>query len=598
MSDKHSINVVSQRVQKTKKEIEDLKAELEKLINCGIKRKEDEKKEKPITIKNDIKEIHPKSNGITINQKKASNTNGTSNLKGNINTTSVSNSRGRSLLTTRRWLTVSKGNPSCEASPTKKVRRYDPEEARDYIKKKRKERAMEKMSIKNNINVKDDATKEKLKELHKKSLDLVTKNVQMKRERSLSKEANKNAIITCNVNFTRGISKENDTENNQNTEKPKQAEIDPIQTKAAIKIQTFYRGYKDRKSYKEMMAKRKTDERVCPKEMNDVKPDWLNVNSTPVNPYNFINTVKRKLNLAIKECSDVGVQNSFMQEIEDGSCIIRKTKEDIKELFEHTIAKNVCTRSKSKEIIVSDSDTSKNIPEIASETSSTIFDQSKLTLPQLKSESQKTNFHDSIISSNKSRYNQVPIKSYESSLINKTRDEYLREFLDYMKDYGKTPKKTDNSKGDSKTCNTSTTASFIRSGTSLANSAKISSIASVTNRTKTDDTVSSVNSTIHGSVKVFKSSIETENVQTSIREDSIPIALEDDAELTHEISVNDISSVPSLVPPNVKLSSTSSQGLISRRGNVHSLKHVEKRTLETTVGILSLFTFAIYEYLL
>lgn len=560
MSGKNSINVVSQRVQKTKREIEDLKAELERLINCGIKKDVEEKRNEPVPIAIEKKLNSPKSKNVTTS-KNVVNTNNVNNLKSNSNVNPQVRIKKRPV--------IAKENPPKDTSPNRRVRRYNPEEAREYIKKKRKERSIEKTTVKNNTNVKSDMTKQRLKELHKKSLDLVTKNVQIKRERSRSREPNKNSIIARNVNFTRGTfdTVEKDLPDEHVFEIVKHQDDNLEKIKAAIKIQAFYRGFKARRSYKEVMSKRKIEnERL--KQINEIKSDWLNINVTPLNPYNFINTVKRKLNLATREFSDVSVQNTFVKEVEDGSSIIRKTKEDIKELFERTVARNVTIRSTSKEIVISDSDTSKNIPDIATESSSTVFEENNLSLSKLTYDPRKSN---SIISSNKSNYDRVQKKSHDTSLINKTENNYLREFVDYMKDYGKTPKKTDNNRLESNSTVTSITEDLKRSHSSLSEN---------NNRTKTFSK-SSARSIGYGSVKHSKSSSRTENVTTASNQELSRVS-GDWERATRKGSINEISPVH-LVPPDVKLSDWNESTVGDTTTNVRNLKSGEKTTFETTV---------------
>ncbi|KAG5896300.1 hypothetical protein JTB14_008856 [Gonioctena quinquepunctata] len=79
-------------------------------------------------------------------------------------------------------------NENKKESPTK-TRHYDVEEARQYIKKQRDKR-LEQMKELNNHKIQAEIKKKKLEELHKKSLELVTKNVQAKRERSKSRDKN------------------------------------------------------------------------------------------------------------------------------------------------------------------------------------------------------------------------------------------------------------------------------------------------------------------------------------------------------------------------------------------------------------------------
>ncbi|XP_074025378.1 uncharacterized protein [Leptinotarsa decemlineata] len=81
-----------------------------------------------------------------------------------------------------------KENITKKESP-RKIRNYDVTEARQYIKKQREKR-LEQLKFQNEEKCRIENQKKKLQELHKKSLELVTKNVQAKRERSKSRDKN------------------------------------------------------------------------------------------------------------------------------------------------------------------------------------------------------------------------------------------------------------------------------------------------------------------------------------------------------------------------------------------------------------------------
>ncbi|GJQ77157.1 hypothetical protein Trydic_g14835 [Trypoxylus dichotomus] len=470
-------NCVSQRVQQTKKEIEQLKLELQKLINRGID------------------SDRANTNTITVSENKHENQ---SHESRNILSVPIHSSAQQSSYVLKKppptfipKKEYSKEEKNCEVSP-KKVKHYNVEEARLYM-KKQKEMRMEKMKIQMQASQNViDQRKEKLKELQKKSLDLVQKNVNLKRERSRSRERKtssekqvpQNEIKSMNKNLEAKMKNvgamkrlgENTHRvpdiiiNNikevpaicSNKDQNIQTEIDckticvagntidnlvklddlsrqytDLHEKAAIKIQSYYKGYRQRKLYRKILKTKKrrlnsilnipksTLNTEKPKEIdqepsrNNV-PFWLQTSIKPY-PYNFISAVKKKLNLAtntpIKTNSDIGIQIS----IDEPQKLEVKTKEELKKVIAESVketgsfashkcldlslknikelhlcdekfqdSKNDCdikkhsenyfmkpTHSKPKhnKIInlldseTSESDTSKNIPDISSESS-------------------------------------------------------------------------------------------------------------------------------------------------------------------------------------------------------------------------------------
>lgn len=619
MSEKNSANLVSQRVQKTKKEIEELKAELEKLINVGIKQNSNE---------NETVKKFP--------------TESTTNMMLPVpetNRTNTNRSRSVSRLTDVKEKTSVMQEINAKSS-SKKVRNYDPEEAREYIKKQKEKRLIERKLKKADVNTKID-TKQRLKDLHKKSLELVNKNVRQKRERSQSREKQQNEnvvppskipnivnvrakeLVRNNVNFSRGTKL---TTNNNNVEQEDNKE------KAAIKIQAAYRGYKERKLYKSILASNimtKRDLNGKDKEIqtnNNTVPEWLQISSTPLNPYNFINTVKRKLNLAVKEYTNVAVQSSILQE--DQSKLILKTKDQIKELLERSIKEHKSNESfvshlKLKEPSVhlinneettSDSDTSKNIPDISSESTF-----SKDTLSTRLNLNKHTN--DSIISSNKCSYNTLSKSKktdFLTSVINTTRGEYLIEFLDYMKDYEKTPQRNQtNTNTEEESLQEKSISSFNeevvstykdepfslsnRESTSLVKKESlnllkedlISSIKEKSVSSIVQDTISSRNKDLISSIKNDSISLIKTNSVKEIQEDYLSSFNEEAFSTTSNVDENSsgskseiLTTVPSLVRPSITLSTSHDLKPNTLQTNKVLLKDGVKTTMESVVNKL------------
>lgn len=396
--------IISKKVQETKKEIEQLKIELEKLINSGINQSN----------------VASNQNAQTFKGSTASRS-----LIANIN-----ESRSRFCI---RMITNSpkKRKNICNEAKIKKqspkkIRHYNPEEAREYIKKQREKRLEQKLQSKENQNL-IDRRKQKLRELHQKTLQLVHKNVQLKRERSKSRDkcniepqTNKKKILenpnqlvpdliplhinSQQINLISGhpnITLRNTHENIPVLNIPNEA----LKQKAAVIIQKVYRGYRQRKLYllairmkhKLEEEARKLAEEAIQREIAEKKkkspkkptcPVWLQLHPPESHPYNFINTVKRKLNLAAsitpKLTSDVAVQISMQETTPKHDQSGPLSKKEIKQLLINSIQQTKSNNLKSylshnlldvklndppesNNKLDSDSDTSKNIPDISSE---------------------------------------------------------------------------------------------------------------------------------------------------------------------------------------------------------------------------------------
>lgn len=513
-SDKKSeIACVSKRVESKKKEIDHLEAELQKLISTGISNANN--------YLNDCSKTVPTASNKENFDKNSIELGSSTSTAPRITSSNVlfkeAGSKRQNINIQAPYrpvphITITGSNPSpiklnvnraLPSEETKRSCKYNKQAAREYIKKqkeKRLEAAKAAKDAQNAIAIK----KQKLIDLHQKSLQLVTKNVALKRKRSRSRETNdevdnaakdkklenpkSNRKCTSNLLVTKcaiprnskadyakhpETSKEvhrkslkssheikkfnhpqlknvtirkkspspknSDYENDEvniahiNSQVPGVSKyinkndkaLVAKQNKAATMIQAFYRGYHQRKLYVRMIEKRKYLQKTKDKYKRyedskaDVKqnvsiniqkpeiPQCLLHTSGSSNPYNFINTVKRKLNLVIGSHTpiaktDVAVQSSLTE----SSCktptqeIFEKTKNDIKLLLEksskssnlksplktssikpfevsvsHKSEKSKVLSDKSnklsKRIDNSDSDTSKNIPAISSESSIT-----------------------------------------------------------------------------------------------------------------------------------------------------------------------------------------------------------------------------------
>lgn len=147
--------VVSKRMLESKKEIEILKAEYERLLEqrlqAGTSNITDTDKQKEILSKREEKEVQgvvPVSSANSINTHRLS----------------IKRKPSERLDSSRTVL--EQGSPP-------KVRHYNPEDAREYIRKQRERRLQQQKQIKETDNALQ-LKKQKLKELHQKSLQIVS----------------------------------------------------------------------------------------------------------------------------------------------------------------------------------------------------------------------------------------------------------------------------------------------------------------------------------------------------------------------------------------------------------------------------------------
>lgn len=429
------IDVVTQKVQNTKKEIDHLKAELEKLIKSGIN---SATQFKPITVnkENFVHNTHESQNlpEPRITFRTVSDADKNSEQK----CTRISRRDAPILQATRSDTTINR-NTSKSPDCTKKCS-YNKEEAREYIKKqKEKRKELAKLSSKDNV-IHIQNRKQKLLELHKKSLLLVKKNVEQKRKRSKSREIVQQTenvaqerngdeshavshipdLIMTNVidnkNKQKSAQKPNDVNGNSSRlasndfkdsstfdEQIKNVMLKrnyedeallpsrkDLECKAATKIQACYRGYQQRKHINNRKKIRETHNQrraTAETQTETVVPNWLNPLALS-QPYNFINTVKRKLNFAINSPSNnLHASSSNFEPKTPKQELFQKTKNDLKEVIEKSAKSNKTNNGNLWDLISqkraeignkfnnehsetvhnSDSDTSKNIPTISSE---------------------------------------------------------------------------------------------------------------------------------------------------------------------------------------------------------------------------------------
>lgn len=409
---KTELETVTDTINTAKKEIDGLKAELEKLINSGInKTQQSDTLNKENIIQNHNQQKQATGSRITFTNildvgenvilNKASKTARPS-RRDLVPQITVTRSRSRSTTETKQIKSPPKQSP-------KKVRNYNPDEAREYMRKQKEKRLQQMKQLKQSQHISDDLRKQKLKELQEKSLKLVTRNVEKNRQRSKSREGavnvaqndrlndlapvphhvpdlissnldskgfnteKKKSSLKCkssqliekrvhpefkNITFRNKVTKSPETTCNAEQQRLLNKPCSPntctnqLQHKAATKIQVAYKKYCQRKMQhkaEEVMKMKETTATATTETQTDFNskksidvPQLIQNFSIP-DPHNFINTVKRKLNLAInsytpKETVDVGVQfaNSLSSSFKE------KTAHDIKE----TLYKEISLHSK------------------------------------------------------------------------------------------------------------------------------------------------------------------------------------------------------------------------------------------------------------
>ncbi|CAH1179034.1 unnamed protein product [Phaedon cochleariae] len=166
---------IGKRISETKRETEAMKAQLQSLINTG---------------KNIIDSgFHSGISGLAHSHNDASDENvkTSPNKVQIVKSFNIDHSKHVNKITTSKKPLITK-NEAQNDSP-KKVRNYNRDEAREYIKKQREKR-LGLAKIQETEKLKAELQKKKLQELHQKTKELVSKNVQAKRERSKSRDKN------------------------------------------------------------------------------------------------------------------------------------------------------------------------------------------------------------------------------------------------------------------------------------------------------------------------------------------------------------------------------------------------------------------------
>ncbi|CAH0546669.1 unnamed protein product [Brassicogethes aeneus] len=170
--DKKEAEIVNIRRFENLREISELKASLQSLINEAMQQTEKNEKRKALQENKDLdnkNNIQQSLKPITLRR----------NLSVELAVTQRDRSRSRE---TNNQVETTKQESS------KKKKNYNVEEAREYIKKQKEKRLEDIKKATTNPALKIDIKKQKLQELHEKSLLLVNKNVEAKRARSKSRD--------------------------------------------------------------------------------------------------------------------------------------------------------------------------------------------------------------------------------------------------------------------------------------------------------------------------------------------------------------------------------------------------------------------------
>ncbi|KAB0797035.1 hypothetical protein PPYR_11096 [Photinus pyralis] len=362
---KQEAALVSDKVAKTKNEIEQLKVELEQLISRGItERKCNFQESPPRDTETEVRDIKAKT------------------FKDNIADILYNNGSEPEKIIVP--LPKSKPADKSEVLQTKKVRHYNQDVAREYIKKQREKRREEMINKrKEGVSI-ADLKKQRLQELRETSQKLLTKNV----NRARSKERVE-GINTAAKTYRADTS----SERKEMVESVPQLEcvssqrivsarspltFDVLETAeidkevAATKIQALFRGYRHRKSIIEAKKGEPTKELVCKEVQTNLyeSPKPVSLPEVVPYPYNFISAVKRKLNLVAqqaKENASVVLESPVRRSPDLKSFLSDKCLNlDVKSVEHLTLRKS---HTGLENGCASESDTSKNIPELSSESS-------------------------------------------------------------------------------------------------------------------------------------------------------------------------------------------------------------------------------------
>lgn len=599
--------LISKRVEETKKDIDVLRDKLQELINTGLK-----KPEHSLTVdKNNENAIQRSEQHKVI-------------LK-SYNLKHTGKEEKQEQIATK-------------LSPNKN-KLYDVEEARKYIRKQKEKRA-EQAKLLNKVNNDADLRKQRLQELHKKSLDIVAKNVENKRERSKSRDRNyDNNELRLDKNVSSNCKKQPSQPRRSKSCEKNSEKLKTLQSfeRKSLTTTDYERSHLHDKNKLEKhpnlkgeLCKRKTNklktgcskvnsilttndnieqpiinenkipltipeedqtsklfaqeqkvkssnselriitQNITVRELHNNRkepdkneefqaentkfPAWLQENhSIQSNPHNFINTVKRKLNLAVNSpriTCDVGLQNSVLENrpvtpennpksLEELREIIQKSTKTSKphitplasfvsHQFQNLDAKSlqnfeiVANKNKKNNITSQDrdseSDTSKNIPDISSESGTS----SKGNPESVKERDTKLNVNKSDSMNLKSVYTFDDLKSssgintLKSQLSNKSEKENSKNvnrklFKDETDSYSSkfTLEKDDSSESSLKSSRNSIISFNVSKSKDRQNSSRQPSTSSI----KTIEKYSSINKDI----PILKEVLESETSTNSLK---------------------------------------------------------------------------------
>lgn len=375
---KREVELVSERVAKTKNEIEQLKVQLQKLIDDGIK----------------VEVRKAPTDEIKINS------------EAKVNKSPIP----------KKHTSLNKRSEP-EQIP-KRIRHYDKKAAREYIKKQREERKELLKNNKPNKTAHEDLKKQRLQELRLKTLQLVSKNIQHKRDRS--------KVIIQNKTVDPQLK-------NVRIRSPLKTDQEIVVEPVEITLKHSEATPASKEIFEDLQ--KQIFPGVTSKEVQTHWPE-MTASSLPY-PYNFISAVRKKLNLAVQELGE--------------------KRGDPKPLSKTIDLKSFLSHKCLEKAIVSDSDTSKNIPDISSEslsikrTANNIMINTEEVKRLKLRRPKKINFslaapeedskRNSIISSNKCDYGdkiskpiELPnnsltsFKEYMKKLNNDTPEEYSTNF--------------------------------------------------------------------------------------------------------------------------------------------------------------------------
>ncbi|XP_045462422.1 centrosome-associated protein 350-like [Harmonia axyridis] len=367
---------VGERINDTKKEIAQLSEELERLIksNAGLSNinfERGQSNEEAIIIKSSqIKD------------------DGTSNKVFHENVDEANkklSAMGKTVIPPEVYSVKLKKKP--ELICNKKYMTHDKESTKEFMRQQREKREEQRKKIDSKNKIDLEVKKQKLLELQKKSMALVQRNIQLKRERSKSRErweqiridkssAPSNSGISlakkpssdylsskkttsdvlskkpvklqnrsiANIKKKNSFTNKNDQSSVNSSPKLKPlislsenkgTNADVLKNtnkseanfnQAANKIQAFYRGYRSRKQLEERKQELKYHLKEHPiKESKETQtstekqikfPAWIQPPTIDPYPCNFINTIKKKLQLVVNSpvrSKDIGIQSSLLE---------------------------------------------------------------------------------------------------------------------------------------------------------------------------------------------------------------------------------------------------------------------------------------------